>query len=423
MTPLLRYAVFTTLVGCVEVVPLVKPFADDEGGQGGSEAGQGGGGGLGGQGGMDGQGGQGGQPALPVCGSRAEVECVRPTALVPGGFHTCAEMDDGSVRCWGSNDSHQLGDPTTPMGLFARGTIEGVEADDEVALGLRHGCARIGTTVGCWGRNTLGQLGTGDYVFRKELTPILNDAVTLATGDDSSCAIRESGSVVCWGIRANGQSWTDGDLGEHSLVPTAVSGVTAPAELAIGGFHACAIRGDRMGVDCWGDGNEGQLGNGQALGSAVPVAVSGLALPVAQLVSASESACSLGGDPPVVACWGLLPDGQVNPSPTPLAPQPNGEVLELGAGWRHACALLAHGEVQCWGINSYGALGYAGDHSAQPVTVVGVTDAIDLAVGQNHGCALRDDGVVLCWGRNDAGQLGRATVQPLDPIAAPVKWP
>ena len=33
--------------------------------------------------------------------------------LAAGDIHTCAILDDGSVRCWGNNDYGQMGDSTT----------------------------------------------------------------------------------------------------------------------------------------------------------------------------------------------------------------------------------------------------------------------------------------------------------------------
>ena len=47
------------------------------------------------------------------------------TAIAGGGFHTCAASADGTVTCWGSNDSGQLGDGTT-MNRGAPAPVEGV---------------------------------------------------------------------------------------------------------------------------------------------------------------------------------------------------------------------------------------------------------------------------------------------------------
>ncbi len=90
----------------------------------------------------------------------------------------------------------------------------------------------------------------------------------------------------------------------------------------------------------------------------------------------------------------------------------------VAAGQQHACALLAAGIVQCWGLNDYGQLGNgngprAGDGSNAPVPVVGLTDVVALAAGSYFSCALRANGQVACWGSNEHGQLGRG-----DPAAA-----
>lgn len=88
---------------------------------------------------------------------------VRSIAAGSDGFHTCAVLTDGSVRCWGDNDHGQLGDGTTanrtvPVALDA---LTGAEA---TAAGDYHTCVLLNTGgFRCFGRNESGQLGNGTF--------------------------------------------------------------------------------------------------------------------------------------------------------------------------------------------------------------------------------------------------------------------
>ncbi|HEY6478279.1 MAG TPA: RCC1 repeat-containing protein, partial [Polyangia bacterium] len=75
-----------------------------------------------------------------------------------GGAHSCAELTNGSVWCWGANDSGQLGDGTTvdrPMPARVAGAAGAVSA------GALHTCASAAGHTRCWGSDTSGQLGDG----------------------------------------------------------------------------------------------------------------------------------------------------------------------------------------------------------------------------------------------------------------------
>ena len=95
----------------------------------------------------------------------------------------------------------------------------------------------------------------------------------LSSGNGHSCALLADGTVSCWGNNNNGQLG-DGSLLNSSL-PVAVSGVDNATAIAVGSLHSCALLADAS-VSCWGYNSAGQLGNGTIINSALPTAVIGL---------------------------------------------------------------------------------------------------------------------------------------------------
>src|SRR5579863_8882115 len=82
--------------------------------------------------------------------------------LSAGSNHTCAVLDDGSVRCWGTNADGQLGDGTITTTPKTAVKASGLAYVVSVAAGARHTCAlRADGFVWCWGADGAGQLGNG----------------------------------------------------------------------------------------------------------------------------------------------------------------------------------------------------------------------------------------------------------------------
>ena len=89
-----------------------------------------------------------------------------------GDIHTCARLDDGSTKCWGGNSSGQLGlGDTTSRGSAPSQMGDALPAVDlgpslqalELGVGFTHTCARLNDgSVKCWGQNLEGALGLGD---------------------------------------------------------------------------------------------------------------------------------------------------------------------------------------------------------------------------------------------------------------------
>jgi alpha-tubulin suppressor-like RCC1 family protein len=343
--------------------------------------------------------------------------CLPPTGapLALGGSHTCARIVDGTVSCWGSNASGELGDGT----MTSRPTpavvpdLEGVVA---LAAGPDHTCAVLASgEARCWGRNTYGQLGDGTTEGPRLVpTPVsgLTDAIDIAVGDLHTCALRASGAVSCWGRNVSGQ------LGDGRTIDRAVPGdvleVTDVVELSVGSEHTCARRGDGV-VECWGVNSAGQLGDGSTDNRWYPTPVLSLEGVLEIAASRTHSCARLGSGS--VRCWGSNRFGELgapaslDPASSPQAVAGVASAVELALGSSFSCARLASGSVSCWGANQFFTLGDGTDIDRHtPGAVVGLPDAIELRAGQSHVCALRASGGIVCWGNNGSGQLGDDTM-------------
>ena len=343
--------------------------------------------------------------------SRGTVRTAGTPWIVAGGNHTCVLGGDGFVQCWGQNGVGQLGDGTTVDRTFPRQSVGPVV---QVVAGFRHTCALAGTgVVVCWGFNNHGQIGDGTTTNRltaRQVLGGLTDAVAVAAGQFHTCALRAGGTVVCWGDNVFGQ------LGDGTridrLTPAPVSSLTGVVALALSGSSSCALLVDGTAA-CWGANSSGQLGDSTTTDRLTPVSVTGLT-GVAALASGSmaSGACALvaGGE---VRCWGSnlfgsLGDGTSTrrTTPVPIVGLAN-DTVAVSLGQFHGCAIRSNGSASCWGFNPQGQVGDGSTTSrSAPVAVTALTDAVAMAAGVGHTCALKVDGTVRCGGDNAFGQLG-----------------
>lgn len=185
---------------------------------------------------------------------------------------------------------------------------------------------------------------------------------------------------MCWGVNYRGEighvPGTNGDL-VCTLGGTWACNAT-PVSLALSGYSevtsmqygSCARKG--TAVSCWGQGDNGQLGNGGLTAQAVPVAVGGVTSQ--QVDSGRFASCSLGTDSRV-SCWGSNGYGSVGVGnvsidagapacsappcyPTPQA-IPNFSASKISCGRSMCLAIALDGTVWGWGLNGMGETGHA----------------------------------------------------------------
>jgi alpha-tubulin suppressor-like RCC1 family protein len=219
-------------------------------------------------------------------------------------------------------------------------------------------------------------------------------------------------------------------------------GCSTFVQLALGAAHSCALTasGD---VWCWGQNQQGQLGDGTRRSSWQPVRVQGLN-DVLEVKSNRDTNCARTRQGRV-SCWGSNRYGQGAPTPTRALSAPKlpartwcsaGEPsnfepdnvltkaafvpdvvdsVAIAVGAEHSCSLARNGAVTCWGDNSRGQLaGEVTDTTAfQRSEVFGLPHANAISAAGSQTCAIADDKSVWCWGGcNEVGQLGTAAKSP-----------
>ncbi len=343
-----------------------------------------------------------------------------PTVLSGGFDFMCAlAKTEGVVKCWGAKDASGTG-PGSPTSNAVREVIS-LSNVVSLASGNGHNCAlKSDGAVLCWGDNLYGQSGDpASTGIRTITTPQLvvglgGPVVGLFSGPTANhtCALTAATTVLCWGYRPNGN-------GSGSPVPTLVPGLSGVSQLALATDHTCALGFDG-GIKCWGGNRYGRLGDGSTTDRAAPTPVVGLGGAATEISVGALHTCAVltnGG----VRCWGQGQDGQLgngtskarsatlNPdSSVPVSPT----ALSAGAGAANIvstaygnCVALTTGEVRCWGVRpAGGGDGVRWTSSADivqptPVSVIGLTGPV-VALGSSYRyvCAATVSSLVECWG-------------------------
>lgn len=318
-----------------------------------------------------------------VCGQYDADACreLSPRTACPAPAHGTAACTNGHCEV------------VCQAGYSACGTscCGAATAAAQISAGLYHTC--VLTTAGgvkCWGENSWGQLGAGDNLghgLPTEVTGLATGIAAVSAGYAHTCALTVAGTVKCWGFNADGRLGDGSQL--DSNVPVDVSGLAGVRAIAAGGQHTCALTLAGT-VSCWGFNGNGQLGDGSTVDSTTPVDASGLSGAVA-VATGSHHSCAVVGDR--LRCWGLTPADVYGLT---------SGVRDIAMGYRHSCARMTGGAIQCLGYNWYGQLGDASNTDASsPVNPVGMTGGMAaVATGYNHTCALTATGGVKCWGYN-----------------------
>lgn len=328
--------------------------------------------------------------------------CTNPEILSMSGSHVCLIMKNNFMRCWGNNQNFQLGRNNDGDRMFI--------GDDETA---REG----GITIGGY--------------------------IQVSAGGDSTCALKSSGVVHCWGHSRDGVTGHKGGL----IVPESTLGSRldlpeAMIQVSTSGRHSCSVS-DIGNLYCWGNNSRGELGNETTnnvgdvgyVGSFSELEPVDIGFPVRQVSTGDNFTCALSTHG-TVKCWGTNDFGETGqpydltaygnhtgdaegeaPVHLPEVTINGGSVFKIASYANSSCA-MANGAMTCWGRGNHGQLGYAStehvgddelssDYGSVPYGGGAVSN---LSVGRGQTCINLETGEARCWG---TGNLGNGNAEPI----------
>lgn len=351
-------------------------------------------------------------------------------AITPGVTVTILDQFDNVATGATNNVTIGLGNNPWASPFSPGATLSGTKTVAAVAGVATFGNLQIdrpgpGYTLGASAPG-LSEAVSGEFNVGLTIQSIAASAVGYHT-----CAITPGGTY-CWG---NGY---DGELGNGKSVPdsvpTPVSGGLTFTQITAGAYHTCALTATGAAY-CWGANWSGQLGTNNNNSSNVPVAVSG-GITFSSIRAGGEHTCGVAGT--TLYCWGWDGYGQLGDDATTankLVPT----VVAGGLQWAsvspayfHTCGRTTGQAAYCWGYDAYGQLGNDASltNSGTPVIVAGGMTWNAVEAGGYHTCGVDANGDGWCWGANYNGRLGVDTLsatpntpQPLPlAVVAGVTW-
>ena len=396
-----------------------------------------------------------------------------------GLYHSCAIASNAKAYCWGQGQYGQLGNSGTggsytPVAV-SQGAIPTGIGIANMGTGSYHGCVRGSNgKLYCWGQNTYGKLGDGTTttprtspvavvdaagantyeinIGNNTLTRTLTPGTTSISVSPIPAHVRGTVSInikrLTDGVLSNSVSFvysnfpapsisnvnpnTIGQAGGETVSITGTNflnyGLSTFEFISAGDNHSCGI--GQGWVFCWGQGTNGQLGNGGTTQSLTPVAISRGQIPegvrFTKITTGTSYSCGI-GDNGLAYCWGLnntyqLGDGTLTQRTTPVAvTMPSGvRFTDIAAGANHTCAIGDDGNGYCWGSGSNGKLGNGGTSSSSTPGLVTMPIGVlfhSISTGGNHTCAVGNNDNGYCWGAGTNGRLGNGqTTQQTTPV-------
>jgi alpha-tubulin suppressor-like RCC1 family protein len=316
------------------------------------------------------------------------------------------------AKSWGLNSSGQLGTNnvagfSSPVVVIGNHQFYQLSAGSDYSVSLKQN-----GEVWSWGNNTYGQLGDGTVNNRSSPISIVGNHSFIkvcCAGLNFSAGLKDNGEIWTWGRNHVGQLGT-GDKINYSS-PVLVVGNHSFVDFGARGLYCAALKSNGE-IWTWGYNANGQLGTGDTTGYSSPMSVIGnhsfIEIYVGNVAVIGKKS---NGE---LWAWGWnyygeLGDGTTDDKSSPILVIGNHSFEKISFGQEYILALKSDKSLWGWGKNDYGQLGDNTVNNKSSPTSVANFSFTSIKAGSNHSAGIHSNGQLWTWGNNSNGQLGDNT--------------
>ena len=276
------------------------------------------------------------------------------------------------------------------------------------------------------------------FLNSNQANALVTKVIYISAGSYHSIAVNSNGDLYSWGWNGQGQLGNGTNTDSNVPLPVRAAGTPMAGKKIVhvstgGNFYkgsSLALSSEGK-VYSWGANDQGQLGNGTATNSNLPVEVKTEGTPMAgkkiiQTAIGVTHSMALDSEGKVYS-WGenvngLLGTGDAIPTLSPVlvrtggTPMEGKKIVQISAGGAHSMALDSEGNIYAWGWGGEGQLGNGENNNSNvPILVKKEGTGLEgktikkVMAGGMFSMVLTSDGSLYSWGKNNYGQIGDGT--------------
>jgi len=276
------------------------------------------------------------------------------------------------------------------------------------------------------------------FLNSNQANALVTKVIYISAGSYHSIAVNSNGDLYSWGWNGQGQLGNGTNTDSNVPLPVRTAGTPMAGKKIVhvstgGNFYkgsSLALSSEGK-VYSWGANDQGQLGNGTAINSNLPVEVKTEGTPMAgkkiiQTAIGVTHSMALDSEGKVYS-WGenvngLLGTGDAMPALSPVlvetwrTPMAGKKIIQISAGGAHSMALDSEGNIYAWGWGGEGQLGNGENNNSNvPILVKKEDTGLEgktikkVMAGGMFSMVLTSDGSLYSWGKNNYGQIGDGT--------------